>query len=50
VRVRACSLSTSSYNCWMDNLRPDGAIMWKVKTASWEGRGVVCGKPTPPRL
>jgi hypothetical protein len=50
VRVRACSLSTSSYNCWMDNLRPGGAIRWKVKTAGWEGRGVVCEKPTPPTL
>jgi hypothetical protein len=34
---------------WL-NWRPDGALRWKVETAGWEGRGVVCGKPTPPGL
>jgi hypothetical protein len=26
------------------------ARRWKVEIAGWEGRGVVCGKPVPPRL
>jgi hypothetical protein len=26
------------------------ALRWKVETASWEWRGVVCGKSAPPRL
>jgi hypothetical protein len=34
---------------WL-NWRPDGALRWKVETTSWEGRGVVCGKPAPLRL
>jgi hypothetical protein len=34
---------------WL-NWRPGGALRWKVEMAGWEGRGVVCGKPTPPRL
>jgi hypothetical protein len=35
-------------NCWiMDNLRPGGALRWKVKTIGWEGREVVCEKPSP---
>jgi hypothetical protein len=25
-------------------------MTWKVETAGWEGRGVVCGKLAPPRL
>jgi hypothetical protein len=32
------------------NWRPDGALRWKVETVGWEGRGVVRGKPAPPRL
>jgi hypothetical protein len=32
------------------NWRPGGALRWKVGTAGWEGREVVCGKPAPPRL
>jgi hypothetical protein len=32
------------------NWRLDGALRWKVETASWEGRKVVRGKPAPPRL
>jgi hypothetical protein len=24
----------------LDNWRPGGALSWKVKTVSWEGRGV----------
>jgi hypothetical protein len=39
------------FSCWiMDKLRPGGALRWKVETAGWEGREVVCGKSTPPRL
>jgi hypothetical protein len=34
---------------WL-NYRPGGTLRWKVEITSWEGRGVVCGKPTPPRL
>jgi hypothetical protein len=34
---------------WL-NWRPGGALRWKVETTGWEGRGVVCGKPAPPRL
>jgi hypothetical protein len=34
---------------WL-NWRPGGAFRWKVETTGWEGRGVVCGKPTPLRL
>jgi hypothetical protein len=30
--------------------RPGGALRWKVEIIDWEGRGVVCGKPAPPRL
>jgi hypothetical protein len=29
MRFRICSLSSSIYNCWMDNLRPGGALRWK---------------------
>jgi hypothetical protein len=32
------------------NWRPGGALRWQVETAGWEGRGVVCRKPIPPRL
>jgi hypothetical protein len=32
------------------NWRPDEALRWKVETVGWEGRGVVRGKPAPPRL
>jgi hypothetical protein len=34
----------------MDNLRPGGALRWKVETVGWEGRGVVYEKTAPPRL
>jgi hypothetical protein len=34
---------------WL-NWRPDGVLRWKVETVEWEGRGVVCEKPAPPRL
>jgi hypothetical protein len=34
---------------WL-NWRPGSALRRKVETVDWEGRGVVCGKPTPPRL
>jgi hypothetical protein len=34
---------------WL-NWRPGGALRWKVETIDCEGRGVVCGKPAPPRL
>jgi hypothetical protein len=32
------------------NWRPGGALRWKVETVGWEGRGVRCSKPVPPRL
>jgi hypothetical protein len=34
---------------WL-NWRPGGALMLKVETTGWEGQGVLCGKPAPPRL
>jgi hypothetical protein len=34
---------------WL-NWRPGGALRSKAETAGWEGWGVVCVKPTPPRL
>jgi hypothetical protein len=34
---------------WL-NWRPGGTLRWKVETAGWEGRGVVCGKSAPARL
>jgi hypothetical protein len=34
----------------MDNLRPGRTFRWKLETVGREGRGVVCGKPAPPRL
>jgi hypothetical protein len=34
---------------WL-NWRSGGALWWNVKTDGWEGRGVICGKPTPSRL
>jgi hypothetical protein len=34
----------------MDNLRPGGALRWKVETIGWEGQRVVCGKPVPSML
>jgi hypothetical protein len=40
---------------WLDgktwlNWRSGGALRWKGETISWEGRGVICGKPAPSRL
>jgi hypothetical protein len=40
VRFRVYSFFSSVDNDWMDNLRPGGALRWKVKTICWEGRGV----------
>jgi hypothetical protein len=34
---------------WL-NWRSSGALRWKVETTDWEVRGVVYGKPAPPRL
>jgi hypothetical protein len=34
---------------WL-NWRPGGVLRWKVKTVSWEGRGMVCGKSSPSRM
>jgi hypothetical protein len=34
---------------WL-NWRSGGTLRWKVETVDWEGQGVVCGKPAPPRL
>jgi hypothetical protein len=31
VRFRVCSLSRLIGNCWMVNLRPGGALRWKVE-------------------
>jgi hypothetical protein len=39
VRFRVCSLPRSIGNCWMDNLRPDGAIREISGTLGMEGRG-----------
>jgi hypothetical protein len=50
MRVRDWSPLGLVRNCWMDNLRPDGALRWKVETIGREGRRVVCGKSAPPRL
>jgi hypothetical protein len=50
VRFSVCSISSSIDNCWIDNLRTGGALRWKVETAGWKSRGVVCGKPAPPIL
>jgi hypothetical protein len=36
---------SSCLNWW-----PGRALRWKLETTGWEGRGVVCGKPAPPRL
>jgi hypothetical protein len=43
--------STLDYfdSSWL-NWRPGRDLGWKVETAGWEGRGVVRGKPAPPRL
>jgi hypothetical protein len=49
MRFRVCSLFKSFSNDRLINLRSGGALRWKVKTISWEGRKVVCGKLTPPR-
>jgi hypothetical protein len=49
-RFRVCSLSRSFSNDWMDNLRLGDALRWKVEIIDWEGRGVICEKPAPPRL
>jgi hypothetical protein len=34
---------------WL-NWKSSGALRWKGEIAGWEGRGVVCEKPTPLRL
>jgi hypothetical protein len=34
---------------WL-NWRLGGNLRWKLETISWQGRGVVSGKPAPPRL
>jgi hypothetical protein len=34
---------------WL-NWRPGESLRWKVETTGWEGWGVICGKPTHPRL
>jgi hypothetical protein len=47
--IGALNLKLWFSSSWL-NWRPGGALRWKVETAGWEGRGVVCGKPTPPRL
>jgi hypothetical protein len=31
MRFRVCSLSRLIGNCWMVNLRPGGALRWKVE-------------------
>jgi hypothetical protein len=50
VRFRVCFLFISVVNVWMNNLRPDGAIRWKVYDR-WMGRsGSGVGKPALKRL
>jgi hypothetical protein len=34
---------------WL-NWRSGGALSWKVETSGWNGWGVVCGEPAPPRF
>jgi hypothetical protein len=34
---------------WL-NWRLGRVLRWKMETTGWKGRGVVCGKPAPPRL
>jgi hypothetical protein len=50
MRFSVCSPFISFGNGRLINLRPSGALRWKVETIGWEGRGVVCGKPKSPRL
>jgi hypothetical protein len=50
VRFRVCSLFRSFGNDWMNNLRPGGALRWKVETIGWKGRKVICAKSAPPIL
>jgi hypothetical protein len=45
-----CSLNLGLINGLWSNWRPGRVLRWKVETVSREGRGVVCGKPAPPRL
>jgi hypothetical protein len=49
-RFRICFLFRSFENGGLINLRPGGALRWKVETVGWKGRGVVGGEPTPSRL
>jgi hypothetical protein len=49
-RFRAGSPFSSDGIELIENLRPDGPLGGKGRTVDWEGRGVVCGKPTPSRL
>jgi hypothetical protein len=37
-RFRARSPFSLDGNVLMDNLRPGGALRWKLETASWKGR------------
>jgi hypothetical protein len=39
MRFRVCPLFSSVDNDWVDNLRPSGALRWKVETTGWE-----CGR------
>jgi hypothetical protein len=44
VRFRVCSLSSSICNCWMDNLRLDGAFRWKAEDHRLKRAGSVMGQ------
>jgi hypothetical protein len=48
--IGSLNLNLEIFGRFWGNLRPGGPLRWKVKTIGWEGRGVVCGKSTPPRL
>jgi hypothetical protein len=50
VRFRVCSFSRSFGNVGLFNLRPGGALTWKVETVDCKGRGVVRRKSAPSGL
>jgi hypothetical protein len=49
VVIGSLNLNLGIFGLWL-NWRPGVALRWKVETAGWEGRLVLCGKLAPPRL
>jgi hypothetical protein len=41
VRFSVCSIPSSIGNCWIDNLRPGGALRWKAEDRRLERSGNV---------